>query len=186
MINDTLKDCFPQTAFPVWESFSRLFGLPLERFLAAQRRFMKMPISDIQQTLGQVGSPEQFNQFHELLKTASTLQHVVGELAYAMWEDGGRQVGVALDSWLSAERHVYAMWVAIVGTTGNEVENAPAKLDSFSVVEYMEGIRRLAYELWWDAQKPAGQALKFWLKAEEQVLGTIATTTGPSFQRSDD
>jgi hypothetical protein len=102
----------------------------------------------------------------------------IRDLAHCMWDAAGRQYGLALDFWLSAERHVLTMMRAASGAATPSTRDARALAQEFataSAAAYLERIRETAYFLWEATGKQYDGALDDWLKAEKQVLNYMAT-----------
>lgn len=75
------------------------------------------------------------------------LRQRIQDVAYAIWENAGKEQGKALDDWLQAQ----------------EVVLAPV----------FERTREVAALLWKAAGEPLGRSLEFWLEAEKQVLDSL-------------
>jgi predicted component of type VI protein secretion system len=102
----------------------------------------------------------------------------IRDLAHCMWESAGRQYGLALDFWLSAERHVLTMMRAASGTATPSTKDARSMAQEFataSAAAYLERIRETAYFLWEATGRQCDGALDDWLKAEKQVLEYMAS-----------
>ena len=113
----------------------------------------------------------------------------IRDLAHCMWDSAGRQYGLALDFWLSAERHVLTMMRASAGTTTPSTEDARSMAQDYataSAAAYLERIRETAYFLWEATGKQYDGALDDWMKAEKEVLYYMASAArvGNPFPRS--
>jgi hypothetical protein len=102
----------------------------------------------------------------------------IRDLAHCMWDSAGRQYGLALDFWLSAERHVLTMMRASSGAATPSTRDARAMAQEYataSAAAYLERIRETAYFLWEATGRQYDGALDDWLKAEKQILNYMAT-----------
>ncbi|MGF1641351.1 MAG: DUF2934 domain-containing protein [Rhodospirillales bacterium] len=102
----------------------------------------------------------------------------IRDLAHCMWESAGRQYGLALDFWLSAERHVLTMMRAASGVATPSTEDARAMAQQYataSAAAYLERIRETAYFLWEATGRHCDGALDDWLRAEKEVLEYMAS-----------
>ena len=102
----------------------------------------------------------------------------IRDLAHCMWDSAGRQYGLALDYWLSAERHVLTMMRASSGVATPSDADARSMAQEYataSAAAYLERIRETAYFLWEATGKQYDGALDDWLKAEKQVLDYMAS-----------
>ena len=102
----------------------------------------------------------------------------IRDLAHCMWDSAGRQYGLALDYWLSAERHVLTMMRAASGMATPSTKSAQAMAQEYataSAAAYLERIRETAYFLWEATGRQYDGALDDWLKAEKEVLEYMAS-----------
>ena len=110
----------------------------------------------------------------------------VRELARGMWAASAEQRDRSLDYWLAAEQHLRLLVesAARTASAGLGQEAALARtFETFSSVDYLEQIRKLAYRLWETAENQHQSALEFWLAAENRFLESLAasgTTTDSS------
>ena len=81
----------------------------------------------------------------------------------------------ALDYWLAAEKHLRLLTESATRAAGAGPEEALAKtFETFSPADYLEQIRKTAYQLWETAENQQRSALEFWLTAESQFLESLA------------
>jgi len=102
----------------------------------------------------------------------------IRDLAHCMWDSAGRQYGLALDYWLSAERHVLTMMRASSGAARPSSEEARVMAQQYATATaaaYLERIRETAYFLWEATGKQYDGALDDWLKAEKEILDYMAS-----------
>jgi hypothetical protein len=98
----------------------------------------------------------------------------VQDLAHCMWDNAGKQYELALDCWLAAEKHAFALTRAATAAREGATE-----LAALPAPAYLEHIRRNAYLLWESAGRQYGNALDYWLQAERQVLAAVMETAAP-------
>lgn len=106
----------------------------------------------------------------------------IRELAHCMWSVSAEQRNHSLDYWLAAEKHLHALSESVVRATGGALDKEDTLLkafETFSSANYLEQIRRTAYQLWESAEKQQGSALDFWLAAEQKVLDSLIAS-GPA------
>ena len=104
-----------------------------------------------------------------------------------MWLASNEQQERSLDYWLTAEKHLRMVTNAALRTAGAGIgkEEALARtFENFSPVEYLEQIRKTAYQLWEAAGRQYGSTLDFWLAAEEKVMASMHSGATPSTSTS--
>lgn len=151
-------------AHPLWESAARPVGMALDFWLMAEQMILEMLSASArlanaatgETSLSAGGSP-----------AASVAR--VRELANCMWDNAGRQYELALDCWMSAEKHVFVM-----NRAASAAREGARDLAALPPPAYLEHIRRNAYALWDSAGQQYGNALDYWLQAEQQVLQAMA------------
>jgi hypothetical protein len=161
-------------AQPLWQSAARPYGMALDFWLMAEQMVLEMMAATarIQDTAFRPPPPPLAG---EELPTAVPVGKVRA-LAECMWESAGRQFGMAQDYWLSAERHVLTMLRAATSLpSDNEVQPRAVELFALEPTAYLERIRLMAYNYWEAAGQRYGQALDYWLRAEREILNTMAT-----------
>jgi len=103
----------------------------------------------------------------------------VQELAHIMWSASADQRDRSMDYWLAAEKHLRLLTDSAVRTASARVgqEEVLVKIfETFSPVDYLEQIRRTAYQLWESADTQNSSALDFWLAAENKILDSLAAS----------
>ena len=84
-----------------------------------------------------------------------------------------------MDYWLAAEKHLRLLTESAARAAGASLgkEEALAKtFETFSPANYLEQIRKTAYQLWETAGRQYGSALDFWLAAEQKVLDSLTAS----------
>jgi hypothetical protein len=89
----------------------------------------------------------------------------VRALAHCFWEHSSRSAAMTLDTWLAAERHVLAVYRAML--TGH------GEAQRFSAEAYWQRIRDHAEWLWQARGRPQERDLGTWLEAEAAVLSSL-------------
>ncbi|HSO41420.1 MAG TPA: DUF2934 domain-containing protein [Rhodospirillales bacterium] len=172
-------------AHPLWESAARPFGMALDFWLMAEQMILEMLTASARLATTAAGETS-VSADHRATAPINRVQ----DLADCMWENAGRQYELALDCWLSAEKHAVALSrAAAVAREG------AAELAGLPAPAYLEHIRRNAYVLWESAGRQYGNALDYWLQAERQVLNAMTEaaaanadappTPSPELQRSE-
>ena len=101
----------------------------------------------------------------------------VRELARDMWGANAEQRDRSMDYWLAAEKHLRLLTESATRAAGAGLgrEEALAKtFETFSPADYLEQIRKTAYQLWETAENQHQSALEFWLAAENRFLESLA------------
>lgn len=153
-------------AHPLWESAARPYGMALDFWLMAEQMILEMLTASSRLATAASGDMA-VSAAGDDPATASVNR--VRDLAHCMWDNAGRQYELALDCWLSAERHALALSRAT--TTARE---GARELAAMPAPAYLDHIRVRAYTLWDAAGRRYGNALDYWLQAEQQVLTAIA------------
>jgi hypothetical protein len=165
-------------AQPLWESAARPYGMALDFWLMAEQMVFEMMAASarIQDAAFRPPPPP---LAREELPSAVPVGKVRA-LAECMWESAGRQFGMAQDYWLSAERHVLTMLRAATSLPSDgKVQPRAAELFALEPTAYLERIRLMAYNYWEAAGQRYGQALDYWLRAEQEILNTMITAAEP-------
>jgi hypothetical protein len=169
-MDKTLEFQIRELAQPLWESAARPYGMALDFWLMAEQMVLEMMTATARLS-ERATATDSLGQQWEVPEAAPVTR--IRELAELMWEAAGRQYGMAQDFWLAAERHILAMMRAATGTD-EETRRYYQELASLPPGAYMDRIRSTAYYMWESAGRQYGQALDFWLVAEQQTLETLA------------
>lgn len=104
----------------------------------------------------------------------------VRELAHCMWAAGVEQRERSMDYWLAAEKHLRLLAESAARTAAHanlgQEEVLAKTFETFSPANYLEQIRKTAYQLWESAGRQYGSALDFWLAAEQKVLDSLTAS----------
>jgi Protein of unknown function (DUF2934) len=165
-------------AQPLWESAARPYGMALDFWLMAEQMVLEMMAASARIQDAAFRPPPPPLAGEELPSAVPVWK--VRALAECMWESAGRQFGMAQDYWLSAERHVLTMLRAATSLPSDEkMQPWAAELFALEPTAYLERIRLMAYNYWEAAGQRYGQALDYWLRAEREMLNTMATAAEP-------
>jgi hypothetical protein len=193
VMNEKIEYHVNNLAYHLWISAGREYGRALEFWMMAEQMVWELALASARLS----GSAVEAGTAAELTAPAIAAKSVrrIRELAYSMWQAAGAEWGRAVDYWLAAERHITTMLMVpgAVAEPSNAkplkdelldagpVDAEPSDLDAerntqpvsnrFSAEEYLNAIRRDAYDMWEKAGRQYGEnALAFWLEAERQML----------------
>ncbi|MGZ8995169.1 MAG: DUF2934 domain-containing protein [Rhodospirillales bacterium] len=174
-------------AHPLWESAARPYGLALDFWLMAKQMILEMLSASARLATTATGDATVSASSDD---GATVPINWVQDLAHCMWENAGKQYELALDCWLAAEKHAFALSRAAAAA-----REGARELAALPAPAYLEHIRRNAYVLWESAGRQYGNALDYWLQAERQVLNAMTEaaaanadappTPSPKLQRSE-
>ncbi len=156
-------------AHPLWESAARPYGMALDFWLMAEQMIFEMLSASAR--LANAAAGETSGPGGDNTSPVAPIDRVQ-DLAHCMWDNAGRQYELALDCWLSAEQHVIALTRAT-----KAAREGTHELAAMPAPAYLNHIRRQAYSLWESAGQQYGNALDYWLQAEQQVLQAMAEAT---------
>jgi len=110
----------------------------------------------------------------------------VRELAHCMWSASAEQHERSMDYWLAAEKHLRLLTESAARTAGASLGREEAMVrtfETFSPANYLEQIRKTAYQLWEAAGRQYGSAFDFWLAAEQTIMESLASGQAASPSR---
>ncbi len=166
-------------AYHLWQSAGNEFGrTALDFWEMAERMVVELTADSVRRTNAAAAS---------VLGTAtawpSALRALylyrVRELARCMWSASADQRDRSMDYWLAAEKHLRLLTESATRAAGARLgrEEAMATVyEAFSPADYLEQIRKTAYQLWETAGSQYGSALEFWLAAENRFLESLTTS----------
>lgn len=176
-MNQQTESQISNLAMPLKESAAAHYDLAVDFWLIAEQ--MVLEVMDASTKVAGLGTLRDVPQAKiDPPLPAEVPTERIRDLAHCMWESAGRQYGLALDYWLSAERHVLTMIRAASGMATPSTKSAQAMAQEYataSAAAYLERIRETAYFLWEATGKQYDGALDDWLKAEKEVLEYMAT-----------
>ena len=170
---NSLQDEIRDLAYHMWKSAGEEYGRAFDFWLMAEEMVLEM--SAAAGGLAQKSAEATAVNIQALpFRLRATYAANVRSLAHAMWETAGQRYGSAVEFWVAADRHMYAIMEQSARTLGSAVgaEQVVAKaFETFSPEEHLERIRQLAFKIWETAGRPYGTALDHWVEAEQQLLG---------------
>jgi Protein of unknown function (DUF2934) len=161
-----------ELAQPLWESAAQPYGAALDFWLMAEQMVLEAMASGARMQAQAVQDAP--DRLPGVLPETVPVQRI-NNLAQCMWEHTERQVDAAQDVWLAAERHVLTMLRA--AATPERVTSLSKWAEDIAELPpqaYLERIRVTAYMMWEAAGRQYGNALDYWLHAEEELLGSLA------------
>lgn len=114
----------------------------------------------------------------------------IRELAHNMWVASADQRELSLDYWLAAERHLRLLTdsatrtVSATSSNPGQSETLTEIFETFSPANYLEQIRKTAYQLWDAAGRQYGSNLDYWLAAEKLMLDALTSRPPVSTEKT--
>ena len=161
-----------ELAQPLWESAAQPYGAALDFWLMAEQMVLEAMASGARMQAQAVqDAPDRMPG----MLPESVPVHRITDLAQCMWKNTERQVDAAQDVWLAAERHVLSLLrAAATPERVTPLAKWAEDLVDLPPQAYLERIRTTAYMMWEAAGRQYGNALDYWLRAEEELLGSLA------------
>lgn len=193
MEND-LEQEIHNLAYHIWQSAGNEVGRALDFWLMAERMVIELTADSVRlANTAATSAWEATSTWPTALR--SLYFYRVRDLAHHMWLASNEQQERSLDYWLAAEKHLRLLMNSTARTVGAGLgteEVLARTFEAFSPADYLEQIRKTAYQLWETAGRQYGSAFDFWLAAEEKTLesagsnGTTSTAenTNPPVQPS--
>ncbi len=183
MENDLEHD-IRHLAYHIWQTAGREFGqTALDFWAMAERMVIELTADSARRANAAAASA-----FENVTTWPSALRALylyrVRELARCMWLSSAEQHERSMDYWLAAEKHLRLLTESTARAAGASLgrEEALAKtFETFSPADYLEQIRKAAYQLWETAESQHNSALDFWLAAENRIMESFTAsrpTTG--------
>jgi hypothetical protein len=176
MEND-LEQEIRSLAYHIWRTAGNEFGrTALDFWVMAERMVIELTADSVRlANMATTSAVETATSWPSAL--CALYLYRVRELARYMWSTGTEQRERAMDYWLAAEKHLQLLAESTARTVGASLgrEEALARtFESFSPANYLEQIRKVAYQLWEAAGSRYGSALDFWLEAEKMIMDSLA------------
>ena len=186
MEND-LEQEIHNLAYHIWQSAGNEVGRALDFWLMAERMVIELAADS-----ARLANTTATSAWEATSTWPTTLRSLyfyrVRDLARHMWLASNEQQERSLDYWLAAEKHLRLLMNSTVRTAGASIgaEEVLAKaFEAFSPADYLEQIRKTAYQLWEAAGRQYGSALDFWLAAEEKTLESAGSSgTAPAAENA--
>lgn len=174
-MDNNLEHDIRNLAYDIWRSAEYEFGNALDFWAMAEQMVVEMTADSARRASAATAA---------VLETATAWPSALRalylyrlrELAHNMWEAGAEHRDHSLDYWLAAEKHLRLLSESAARTANarmGEDNSLADAFERFSPANYLEQIRRLAYQLWEAAGQQYGSALDFWLEAEQKTLDSL-------------
>ncbi len=165
-------------AYHIWQSAGNEFGRGLDFWLMAERMVIELAADSVRlANTAATSAVEATSTWPTTLR--SLYFYRVRDLARHMWLASNEQQERSLDYWLAAEKHLRLLMNSTARTAGASLgteEVLARTFEAFSPADYLEQIRKAAYQLWEAAGRQYGSAFDFWLAAEEKMAGSLASS----------
>ncbi len=166
-------------AYHIWQTAGRDFSrTALDFWVMAEQMVIEMTADSARQVSTTATTVlENVAAWPSALRTLYLYR--IRELAHSMWLASAEQRDRSMDYWLAAEKHLRLLTESAARSAGASLgkEEALAKtFETFSPANYLEQIRKTAYQLWETAGRQYGSALDFWLAAEQKVLDSLTSS----------
>ncbi|MDS4022530.1 MAG: DUF2934 domain-containing protein [Candidatus Competibacter sp.] len=164
-------------AYHIWQTAGRDFGqTALDFWAMAERMVIELTADSVRRANAATAAAiESATAWPAALR--ALYRYRVRELARGMWAASSERRDRALDYWLAAEKHLRLLAESAASAAGAGLgrEEALAKtFETFSPADYLEQIRKTAYQLWETAENQHQSALDFWLAAEIRLMESLA------------
>ena len=164
-------------AYHIWQTAGRDFSqTALDFWAMAERMVIELTADSVRRANTATASAVETAAAWPAALRALYLYRV-RELARDMWRASTEQRDRSTDYWLAAEKHLRLLTESATRAAGAGLgrEEALAKtFETFSPADYLEQIRKTAYQLWETAENQHQSALEFWLAAENRFLESLA------------
>lgn len=162
-------------AYDIWQSAGNELGRALDFWVMAEQMVIELTADSVRQANTAAASAIETAAAWPSALRALYLYRI-RELANLMWSASTEQRECSMDYWLAAEKHLRLLTESAARTAGASVgrEEAVAKaFEVFSPANYLEEIRKTAYQLWEAAGRQYGSAFDFWLAAEKMFMESL-------------
>ncbi|MCP5197466.1 MAG: DUF2934 domain-containing protein [Gammaproteobacteria bacterium] len=185
MENDLEHD-IRHLAYHLWQSAGGGFGqIALDFWVMAERMVIELTTDSVR-----LANTATATAIEASVTWPSALRALyryrIHELAHCMWSTSTEQRERSMDYWLAAERHLRLLTESAARASGDNPARAEALakiFERFSPADYLEQIRKTAYQLWETAESQHKSAFDFWLAAENRIMESLASgetsTRGP-------
>jgi len=164
-------------AYHIWQTAGRDFGqTALDFWAMAERMVIELTADSVRRANAATAATiESATAWPAALR--ALYRYRVRELARGMWAASSEQRDRALDYWLAAEKHLRLLAESAASAAGaglGREETLAKTFETFSPADYLEQIRKTAYQLWETAENQHQSALDFWLAAEIRLMESLA------------
>lgn len=175
MENDLEHD-IRKLAYHIWQTAGREFGqTALDFWEMAERMVIELTADSARRA-----STATASAFENAATWPSALRALylyrVRELARCMWSASTERRDRSMDYWLAAEKHLRLLAEQTAHNAGVRLgreEDLTKTFETFSPTDYLEQIRKTAYQLWETAESQHQSALDFWLAAENRIAESL-------------
>lgn len=186
MENDLEHD-IRHLAYHIWRSAGNEFGqTALDFWVMAERMVIELTADSVRLTKTATNAAvENATTWPSALRVLYLYR--VRELARCMWAASTDQRERSMDYWLAAEKHLRLLTESAVRAAGAGLGRGEALTkicEKFSPTDYLEQIRKTAYQLWETAESQNKSAFDFWLAAESKIMESIASGTTSTASQS--
>lgn len=181
-MENNLEHDIRHLAYSIWQTAGRDFGqTALDFWAMAERMTIELTADSVRRAnTATAVAVETATVWPPALRALYLYR--VRELAHSMWSTSTEQRDRSMDYWLAAEKHLRLLTESAACAAGTRLgrEEALANtFEAFSPADYLEQIRKTAYQLWESAESQHSSALDFWLAAENKILESL-TASGPA------
>ncbi len=181
-MENNLENEIRNLAYDMWRSAEYEFGHALDFWAMAEQMIVEMTADSARRaTTAAATAMETATAWPSALRALYLYR--VRELAHSMWTTSTEQRDRSMDYWLAAEKHLRLLTESAARTAGARLGKGDGLVDAFetfSPVNYLEQIRKVAYQLWESAGRQYGSPLDFWLAAEQKVLDSHTANQPPT------
>jgi hypothetical protein len=172
-LENDLESEIRRLAYSLWRSAGGDFGQTALNFWAmAEQMVLELTVDSVRRA-----NPAITSTLENAATWPSALRALylyrVRELARCMWFTSAEQRDRSMDCWLAAEKHLRLLTELATRTADASLskEEAIAKtFETFSPANYLEQIRKAAYQFWETVENQYHSAFDFWLAAENRII----------------
>lgn len=164
-------------AYHIWQTADRDFSqTALDFWVMAERMMIELTADSVRRANAATATAIE-NAVAWPAALRALYRYRVRELARGMWAASAEGRDRSMDYWLAAEKHLRLLAESAAHAAGSTrgCEEALARtFEAFPPADYLEQIRKTAYQLWETAENQHQSALDFWLAAEHRFLESLA------------
>ena len=164
-------------AYHIWQTAGRDFSqTALDFWAMAERMVIELTADSVRRANATTAAAVE-NAAAWPAALRALYRYRVRELARGMWAASAEQRDRSMDYWLAAEKHLRLLAESAAHAAGSTRgrEGALARaFEAFSPADYLEQVRKTAYQLWETAENQHQSALDFWLAAEIRLMDSLA------------
>lgn len=160
-------------AYSIWQSAGRDFGRTALDFWTVAEQMVIELAADSVRLASTATTLTLENMATWPLALRALYLYRVRELARCMWSASTEQRDRSMDCWLVAEKHLRLLTESAARAAGASLgkeETIAKTFEMFSPVDYLEQIRKAAYQFWEMAENQHNSAFDCWLAAENRII----------------